>query len=58
MTATTYIVVSDRFSSDPVETTLLQFFRDCEELGWKPNLIRSEDNYIDAETGEVVLQKK
>ena len=58
MTATTYIVVSDRYAAAATETTLLQFFRDCEEFGWKPNLIRSEDNYIDAETGEVVLQKK
>lgn len=56
---TTYTVVSDRYSRDPVETTLELFIRDCEELGWgTPNIVSTTDgDYIDADTGEVILQK-
>jgi len=56
-TTTVYRVVSDRYASDPVETTLDKFIRDCEELGWPLNITWSGDNYIDADTGEVILEK-
>jgi len=56
-TTTVYRVVSDRYASDPVETTLDQFVSDCKELGWPLNITWSGDNYIDADTGEVILEK-
>jgi hypothetical protein len=61
MTAT-YTVVSDRFAQEPTETTLDQFYKDAESLGWdRPNLVPQTigaDQYRDATTGEVILKKK
>jgi hypothetical protein len=58
----TYTVVSDRFAQEPVETTLDQFYKDVESLGWeRPNLVPQTigaDQYRDATTGEVILEKK
>ena len=57
-TTTVYRVVSDRYASEPVLTTVDQFMLDCKELGWEaPNIVRSNGNWIDAETGEVILEK-
>jgi hypothetical protein len=57
-TTIVYRVVSDRYASEPVLTTFDKFMLDCKELGWQtPNLVWSGDDWIDAETGGVILEK-